>query len=54
MAVQDKDLVEYNILRSRSARRLIEIGFKKDVNFCLQRNISDNVAIFREHSLEKY
>ncbi|MDO9046049.1 MAG: 2-phosphosulfolactate phosphatase [Methanobacteriaceae archaeon] len=54
MAVQNKDLVEYNILKSRSARRLSEIGFKKDVEFCLQRNISDNVPIFREHSLEKY
>jgi 2-phosphosulfolactate phosphatase len=54
MAVQDKDLVEYIILRSRSARRLSEIGFKKDVDFCLQRNISDNVPIFRENRLEKY
>lgn len=54
MAVQDKDLVEHNILRSRSARRLSEIGFKKDVEFCLQRNISNNVPIFQEHVLKKY
>jgi 2-phosphosulfolactate phosphatase len=54
MAVQDKGLIENNILRSRSARRLSEIGFKNDVDFCLQRNISDNVPIFRENRLEKY
>lgn len=54
MAVENKDLVESYILKSRSARRLSEIGFKKDVEFCLQRNISDNVPIFRENRLEKY
>lgn len=54
MAAENKDLVEYNILKSRSARRLSEIGFEKDVEFCLQRNISDNVPIFHENRLEKY
>ncbi|HSO25252.1 MAG TPA: 2-phosphosulfolactate phosphatase [Methanobacteriaceae archaeon] len=54
LAVQDKNLIKETVLKSRSAKRLTEIGFKKDVEFCLKRNISNNVPVFQNKSLKKY
>jgi 2-phosphosulfolactate phosphatase len=53
MAVQDKSLVRDVVLKSRSAKRLSEIGFKKDVEFCLRTNISTNVPQFQDKSIKK-
>lgn len=53
MAVQDKSLVKNAVLKSRSAKRLSEIGFKKDVEFCLRTNISTNVPQFHDKSIKK-
>lgn len=53
MAVQDKNLVKDAVLKSRSAKRLSEIGFKKDVEFCLRTNISTNVPQFHDKSIKK-
>ncbi len=54
MAVQDKNLVKDAVLKSRSAKRLSEIGFKTDVEFCLRTNISTNVPLFHNKSLKNY
>lgn len=54
LAVQDKNLIKETVLKSRSAKRLTEIGFKKDVEFCLKRDISNNVPVFQNKSLKKY
>jgi 2-phosphosulfolactate phosphatase len=53
MAVQDKNLVKDAVLKSRSAKRLSEIGFKKDIEFCLRANISTNVPQFINKSIKK-
>jgi len=47
-------LIKETVLKSRSAKRLTEIGFKKDVEFCLKRDISNNVPVFQNKSLKKY
>ncbi len=49
----DKNLVKDAVLKSRSAKRLSEIGFKKDVEFCLRTNISKNVPQFHDKSIKK-
>lgn len=52
MAVQDKNLVKDAVLKSRSAKRLSEIGFKKDIEFCLRTNVSTNVPQFFNKSIK--
>lgn len=42
------------ILNSRSAKRLLSLGYKEDVEISLSRNITDNVAIYQENILRKY
>ncbi len=53
LAVQDRRLVDDAIRRSRSARRLEKLGFGGDVEYCLRRNITDNVPVYRDGKIMK-
>jgi len=48
LAIQNPKLVDQYVKNSRSAQRLRELGFKKDVDFCLQRDISQIVPQFKD------
>ncbi|KZX17689.1 putative 2-phosphosulfolactate phosphatase [Methanobrevibacter cuticularis] len=54
LAISDDNLVNEAILNSSSAKRLTDIGFKKDVDFCINRNISNNVAIYDNGALKLF
>jgi 2-phosphosulfolactate phosphatase len=54
LASRDTKLVEKAFLNSKSGKRLIELGYKKDVDFCLQKNITNNVAIYKNKELILY
>lgn len=42
------------VLNSRSSKRLYDLGLGADVNFCLKRNISNNVAIYDKGVLKLF
>ncbi|MGL6299108.1 MAG: 2-phosphosulfolactate phosphatase [Methanobacteriaceae archaeon] len=42
------------VLNSRSSKRLHDLGLGADVNFCLKRNISKNVAIYDNGVLKPF
>lgn len=49
----------YNSLKagfynSRTGKHLSKLGHKKDINYCCQKNISDNVAIYENNELTLY
>ncbi|NYB51441.1 MAG: 2-phosphosulfolactate phosphatase [Methanobacteriaceae archaeon] len=48
LAAQNPEFVDYYVKNSRSARNLKKLGFGDDVDFCLQRNISEIVPQFKE------
>lgn len=48
LASRNYQLVRKTILNTRSAIRLAELGFKDDVEFSLRKNISENVAIYKD------
>ncbi len=48
LAVQNPELVDEYVKNSRSARNLRKIGFGDDIEFCLQRNISNIVPQFKK------
>lgn len=54
LASRNTELVEKAFLNSKSGKRLIELGYKKDVDFCLQKNITNNVAIYKNKELILY
>ena len=41
-------------LNSRTAKRLIELGYTDDVELSVMRNITDNVAIYQDNELTLY
>lgn len=41
------------IYKSRSAQRLLKLGYKKDIEICLLKNKSENVAIYKNQILKK-
>lgn len=47
LASRNHELVKKTILNTRSAIRLEKLGFKDDVEFSLRKNISENVAIYK-------
>jgi len=51
LASRDYQLVRETILNTRSAKRLDKLGFKEDVEFSLRKNVSENVAIYKEGAL---
>lgn len=48
IARYNSDLVKKAFYNSYSARRLEELGYKNDIDYCFQKNITDNVAIYKE------
>lgn len=51
MASRDYESLKKGVYSSRSGRKLKEIGNLKDVDCCLLRNVSDNVAIYENGKL---
>jgi 2-phosphosulfolactate phosphatase len=54
LASRDYDLLKKAILNSRTAKRLIELGYRNDVELSCERNISDNVAKYENNELTLY
>ena len=54
LASRDYDLLKEAILNSRTAKRLIELGYLDDVELSCERNISDNVAKYENNELTLY
>ena len=47
---------DYNSLKagfynSRTGKRLSTLGYKRDINLCCKKNITENVAIYQNHEL---
>ena len=54
LASRDYELVKDAFLNSRTAKRLIELDYLDDVELSLMKNITDNVAIYRNNELTLY
>ena len=54
MASRDYDALTEAFMNSRTAKRLIELDNLKDVEFSCQKNITENVAIFKNNELTLY
>lgn len=54
LASRDYDALKESIMNSGSAKRLIKLNYKKDVELCCQKNISNNVAIYKNKELTIY
>ncbi|MCC7554259.1 MAG: 2-phosphosulfolactate phosphatase [Methanobacteriaceae archaeon] len=52
LARGDYDKIKEAFYNSYSGRRLSEIGCKNDVDYCTQKNITDNVAIYENGVLK--
>ena len=51
---RDYESLKNEFLNSRTAKRLIELGYRDDVELCCLKNISDNVAIYENNELTLY
>ena len=54
LASRDKELVEKVSVKSKSGRRLAYLGYEDDVLFCVKRNISENVGIYKDGKITLY
>ncbi len=54
MASRDHNALKTGFYNSRSGKRLAEIGYKKDIGICCQKNISENVAIYENQELKLF
>lgn len=54
LASRDYDLMKKTILNSRTAKRLIELGYKDDIELCCLKNISKNTALYKNNELTLY
>ena len=54
LATRNHDLLKEAFLNSRTAKRLIELGYEEDVEICCEINISNNVAIYNNKELTLY
>ncbi len=54
MASRDNNALKTGFYNSRSGKRLAEIGYKKDIGICCQKNISENVAIYENQELKLF
>ncbi len=50
-ADRDNKSLEEGFYNSRSGKRLAKIGYEKDIEFCIQKNISNNVAIYKNREI---
>ena len=51
---RDEELSKKYIKNCRSGKRLNYLGYSEDVEFCMKRNISTNVPIYKNGILELY
>ncbi|WP_407423530.1 2-phosphosulfolactate phosphatase [Methanobrevibacter sp.] len=51
LASRDYEALKKGFLTSRTGKRLTKLGHKEDVEFCLLKNISDNVAIYENNEI---
>lgn len=51
LATRDYESVKESFLNSRTAKRLIELGYGDDVEVCCLKNVTENVAIYENHEL---
>lgn len=54
IASRDEELCKKHVRNCRSGKRLTYLGYKEDVEFCMKRNISNNVPIYKNGVLELY
>ena len=54
LATRDYEALKDAFLNSRTAKRLIELDYKDDVELSCLKNISDNVAIYQNKELTLY
>ena len=54
MASRDYNSVKAGFYNSRTGKRLSTLGYKKDINLCCKKNISENVAIYENNELTLY
>lgn len=54
LASRDYESLKEAFMNSRTAKRLIELDYEKDVELCCQKNISENVAIYHNNELTLY
>lgn len=54
LASRDYNLLKEAFINSRSGKRLKELGYKSDVELCVEKNISNNVAIYENNELTLY
>ena len=52
IASRDYNKLKNGFYNSRSAKRLTKLNYKKDVDMCCKRNITDNVAIYENNELK--
>ena len=52
LASRDYESLKESFLNSRTAKRLIELGYRSDVELCCLKNISENVAIYENNELK--
>lgn len=52
LASRDYSALKKEFLNSRSAKRLIELDYGKDVELCSLKNITDNVALYENKELK--
>ena len=52
IASRDHNRLKTGFYNSRTAKRLAKLGYKKDIGYCCQMNISENVAIYENHELK--
>ncbi|WP_298524023.1 2-phosphosulfolactate phosphatase [uncultured Methanobrevibacter sp.] len=54
IASRDHNSLKSGFYNSRSGKRLAKLGYKKDINICCQKNISENVAKYENNELTLY
>lgn len=54
LASRDYDYLKEAFINSRTSKRLMELGYEEDVDFCCQKNITENVAIYANDELTLY
>ena len=54
LASRDYDCLKEAFINSRTSKRFMELGYEEDVDFCCQKNITENVAIYANDELTLY
>lgn len=52
IASRDYNTLKSGFYNSRTGKHLSKLGYKKDINYSCQKNISENVAIYENHELK--